>query len=86
MATLTGRTAELDDVGLIPGLIDSRGSLWYSWFVPFLLHLACEFVTFITLDYIRTIFLQAREVCVCVWWGGGFGFRFGFQLLWTQVE
>ena len=40
MASLTGKTVDLDQVSLIPGLTDAWGSLRYSWFVPPLLRLA----------------------------------------------
>ena len=40
MALLTGKTIDIDHVGLIPGLVDTLGSLRYSCcFPPFLLRL-----------------------------------------------
>ena len=38
--SLTGKTVDLDDVSLIPVLVDAWGSLRYNWFVLFLLHMA----------------------------------------------
>ena len=40
MASLTGKTVDLDHVSLICGLVDAWGSLRYSWFVP--LHLRLD--------------------------------------------
>ena len=40
MASLTGKTADLDHVSLIRGLTDAWGFLRYSWFVPLILSMA----------------------------------------------
>ena len=40
IASLTGKTIDLEHVSLIHGLTDSWGSLRYSWFVPLLLSMA----------------------------------------------
>ena len=50
MASLIGKTADLDDLlhVLLPGLKDTRGSPWQSWRVPFLLHLDIRFDSFIS--------------------------------------
>ena len=50
MASLTGKMVDLDHVSLIRGLmdhVDEWGSLRYSWFVPLLLHMACELIMII---------------------------------------
>ena len=46
-ATLTGKTAELVLLLLFPCLMDPWGCPWCSWFVPVLLRLDGNFITFI---------------------------------------
>ena len=56
MASLTGKTVDLDHVSLIRGLTDAWGSLRYSWFVPLLLSMACELHYITLINWISTIY------------------------------
>ena len=56
----TGKTAELDDVGLFPGLMGAWGPLGYSWFVPCLLPLDSK-LTFIILFTLQDVVIEERS-------------------------